>query len=148
MISSRDNDTLKLAAKLLSARKHRDDTGLFAVEGEDLVLAAEQAGIEPVHLLVEGVTVAAGLLARVSTLPHPARAIGIYRSGDLPRGTRDRCLALWQLADPGNVGTLLRTADAFDAAVALSAGCADPLSPKGAARLGRRDLPRATRRLG
>ena len=43
---------------------------------------------------------------------------------------RDTCLALWRLADPGNVGTLVRTADAFGAAVALSDGCADPLSPK------------------
>ena len=39
-------------------------------------------------------------------------------------------LALWTVADPGNVGTLVRTADAFDAAVALSSGCADPLGPR------------------
>ncbi len=70
------------------------------------------------------------LLARVSTLPHPARAIGVYRRDDLPTGTRDVCLALWRLSDPGNVGTLLRTADAFSASVALSEECADPLSPK------------------
>ena len=130
MITSRDNETLKLVHKLLSARKHRDETGLFAVEGEDLVAAAAAAGIGPVHLLLEGETVADGLLARVSTLPHPARAIGVYRRRDLPHGTRERCLALWHLADPGNVGTLLRTADAFGVSVALSDGCADPLSPK------------------
>ena len=47
-----------------------------------------------------------------------------------PSGARETCLALWRLADPGNVGTLLRTADAFGAGVALSEGCADPLSPK------------------
>jgi TrmH family RNA methyltransferase len=34
------------------------------------------------------------------------------------------------VADPGNVGTLIRTADAFAACVALSEGSADPLSPK------------------
>jgi TrmH family RNA methyltransferase len=39
-------------------------------------------------------------------------------------------LALWRVGDPGNVGTLLRTADAFGAALALSPGCADPLAPK------------------
>ena len=39
-------------------------------------------------------------------------------------------LALWRVSDPGNVGTLLRTADAFGAAVALSDGCADPTGPR------------------
>lgn len=130
MITSRDNETLTLVRKLLGRRKHRDETGLFAVEGEDLVAAARQAGVEPVHLLVAGETVDAALLARVSTLPHPARAIGVYRRDDLPTATRDTCLALWRLSDPGNVGTLVRTADAFGACVALSDGCADPLSPK------------------
>jgi TrmH family RNA methyltransferase len=57
--------------------------------------------------------------------------IGIYRRDDLPQWEeRPATLALWQLADPGNVGTLIRTADAFGAAVALSDGCADPTSPK------------------
>jgi RNA methyltransferase, TrmH family len=130
VITSRDNETLKLVRKLLGQRKHRDETGLFAVEGEDLVDAARGAGIEPLHLLVAGETVEPELLARVSTLPHPARVVGVYRRGDLPTGVRDVCLALWRLVDPGNVGTLLRTADAFDACVALSDGCADPMSPK------------------
>lgn len=130
VITSRDNETLKLVRKLLTTRKHREETGLFAVEGEDLVHAADAAGLDPVHRLVEGDTVAAGLLARVATLPHPPRMIAVYRSSDLPHGTRERCLALWRLADPGNVGTLIRTADAFGASVALSEGCADPLSPK------------------
>ena len=130
MISSRDNETLKLARKLLGQRKHRDETGLFAAEGEDLVEAARAAGLEPVHRLVAGETVEAPLLATVSTLPHPARAIGVYRQVDLPTAVRATCLALWRLADPGNVGTLIRTADAFEACVALSDGCADPLSPK------------------
>jgi RNA methyltransferase, TrmH family len=39
-------------------------------------------------------------------------------------------LALWHVADPGNVGTLIRSADAFGAGVAVSPGCADPTSPK------------------
>jgi TrmH family RNA methyltransferase len=130
VISSRDNETLKLVRKLLGQRKHREETGLFAAEGEDLVEAAGAAGVEPVHLLVAGETVEAELLARVSTLPHPARAIGVFRRADLPSGVRDTCLALWRLADPGNVGTLIRTADAFGASVAFSDGCADPLSPK------------------
>jgi TrmH family RNA methyltransferase len=39
-------------------------------------------------------------------------------------------LALWRVSDPGNVGTLLRSADAFGAGVMLSKGCADPFGPK------------------
>jgi RNA methyltransferase, TrmH family len=130
VITSRDNATLTLVRKLLGARKHRDETGLFAAEGEDLVTAASEAGVEPVHLLVAGENILPELLAAVSTLPHPARAIGVYRSADLPRGAAEIVLALWQVGDPGNVGTLLRTADAFGAGVALSPQCADPLGPK------------------
>ena len=70
------------------------------------------------------------LLGEVSTLGHAPRVIGIYRRADLPSGTRDVVLGLWRLADPGNVGTLLRTADAFGAGVALSDGCADPTGPR------------------
>jgi TrmH family RNA methyltransferase len=130
VIQSRDNERLKLVHKLLSGRKHREETGLFACEGEDLVDAARAAGVEAVDLLVAGENVVPGLLASVSTLPHPARAIGVYRRSDLPTAVRDSCLALWRVADPGNMGTLFRTADAFGACVATSEGCADPLGPK------------------
>jgi TrmH family RNA methyltransferase len=83
-----------------------------------------------VELLVAGENVEAELLGEVSTLGHAPRVIGIFRREQLPRGTRDVTLALWQVADPGNVGTLIRTADAFGAAVALSDECADPLGPR------------------
>ena len=129
MITSKDNAKLKLV-RALQRKRERDATGLFACEGEDLCDAALAAGIEPVELLVAGENVEAELLAGVSTLPHPARAIGIFRRADLPRGTRETCLALWRLADPGNVGTLIRSADAFGASVSLSDGCADPLGQK------------------
>jgi TrmH family RNA methyltransferase len=66
----------------------------------------------------------------VSALAHPPRVVAVFRRDDLPRGTQPVTLALWQVADPGNVGTLLRAADAFEAGVALSAGCADPTGPK------------------
>jgi RNA methyltransferase, TrmH family len=116
--------------KLLSAPRQREETGLFAVESEDLVDAAAAAGVEPVELLVAGENVLGELLAEVSTLGHAPRVVGIYRSADLPRGRRDVTLALWQVGDPGNAGTLIRTADAFGAAVSLSPGCADPLGPR------------------
>ena len=130
MITSASNPTLKLVRKLLAQKRKREELGLFAVEGEDLVAAASAAGIEPVDLLVAGETVEAGLLAALSTLPHPARVVGVYRAADLPHEPREVALALWRVSDPGNVGTLLRAADAFGAAVGLSAGCADPLGPK------------------
>ena len=88
------------------------------------------AGLEPADVLVAGEDVAAELLAEVSTLGHPPRVVAVFRRDDLPRGTRPLTLALWRVGDPGNVGTLLRAADAFGAGVALSEGCADPTGPK------------------
>ena len=130
MITAATNPTLKLVRKLLAQKRKRDELGLFVVEGEDLVESALAAGIEPVELLVAGETVAAELLAELSTLAHPARVVGVFRAAELPRGQRDVTLALWHVVDPGNVGTLVRTADAFGAGLALSSGCADPLAPK------------------
>jgi TrmH family RNA methyltransferase len=127
LISSRDNEKLKLVRKL-HERRWRDRLGLFVAEGEDLV---EAATAEPVELLVAGENVEPALLAAVSTAAHPPRVIGVYRRADLaPAAPRPATLALWRVADPGNVGTLIRTAAAFGAAVALSDGCADPTGPK------------------
>jgi TrmH family RNA methyltransferase len=81
-------------------------------------------------LLVAGENVAPELLGSVSTLGHAPRVVGVFRRKDLPTGRRHVTLGLWQVGDPGNVGTLLRTADAFDAAISLSPGCADPLGPR------------------
>jgi TrmH family RNA methyltransferase len=131
VITSRDNEKLKLVRKL-AARRWRDKLGLLVVEGEDLVDAARAAGLEPVELLVAGESVDAALLAETSTLAHPARVVGVFRRADLPRAPLPPVgLALWRVGDPGNVGTLLRAADALGPAfVALSPGCADPTGPK------------------
>ena len=143
MITSAANPRLKLVRKL-SARRQRDKLGLFACEGEDLVAAGLDAGLEPVEALVDAERpalverlpraelVAPELMAELSTLAHPARVIAVFRRADLPRGVDPPVgLALWHVGDPGNVGTLVRTADALGPAfVALSPGCADPTSPK------------------
>jgi TrmH family RNA methyltransferase len=131
VITSASNPRLKLVRRLLESRRQRDKEGLFVCEGEDLVAAADDAGVEPVDLLRAGEDVEAALLADVTTMGHPPRVIGVYRKDSLPRGLeRDVGLALWHVADPGNVGTLLRAADAFAAFVALSPGCADVTNPR------------------
>jgi TrmH family RNA methyltransferase len=81
-------------------------------------------------VLVAGEDVEPELLAEVAALAHPPRVVAVFRRGGLPRGTRPVTLGLWHVGDPGNVGTLLRAADAFGAGVALSEGCADPTGPK------------------
>jgi TrmH family RNA methyltransferase len=130
VITSPQNPKLRLIRGLLSSRRRREREGLFACEGEDLLDAARAAGIEPVEALVAGRDVEPGLLAELSTLGHPPRVVSVFRREDLPSGYRDVVLALWRVADPGNVGTLLRAADAFGASVALSAGCADVTGPR------------------
>jgi TrmH family RNA methyltransferase len=116
--------------RLLDSRRQREKEGLFVAEGEDLVQAADDAGIEPVELLRAGEDVEPELLGRISTMAHPPRVLGIYRREALPRGVEPLSLSLWRVADPGNLGTILRAADAFGASVALSPGCADPTGPK------------------
>lgn len=125
-------------------RAGRDRLGLFACEGEDIVGAALAAGLSPVEVLVDaarpptgfdGEAVEPRLLAGVCDLAHPPRVVAVFRRADLTRLDPVHApaagLALWHVADPGNVGTLIRTADALGPAfVCLSRGCADPTGPK------------------
>jgi TrmH family RNA methyltransferase len=130
LITSAANPRLKLVKKLQS-RSQRRKLGLFVAEGEDLLSAGLEAGLEAVDVLRAGEDVEPELLAGVSELPHPPRVVAVFRTADLPGPElRPIGLALWRVADPGNVGALIRTADAFGAFVALSRGCADPTSPK------------------
>src|SRR3954464_723366 len=134
-ITSPNNETLKDVRKL-AGRKWRDKLTRFVAEGEDLVAAADAAGWTPVARLVaagsglEGEEVVPHLLAELSSLGSGTRVIGVYDQ----RYARDlgrRCVALWGVKDPGNVGTVLRAALAFGASsVALGPGSADPFGPK------------------
>jgi len=130
VITSSHNPKLRLIHRLLESRRQREKEGLFVVEGEDLVQAADDAGVEAVEVLRAGEDVEPEVLAKVSTMGHPPRLLGIYRRESLPRGVEPLSLSLWRVGDPGNLGTILRTADAFGASVALSPGCADPTGPK------------------
>jgi TrmH family RNA methyltransferase len=142
VITSPANPRVKLVRRL-GSRRQRERLGLFVCEGEDLVAAGLDAGADPVHALVDAdrpaladrlpgaEPVAPALLAEISALGHHARVLAVFRRGDLPHEATGGGIALWRVADPGNVGTLLRAADAFGARfVALSAGCADPTGPK------------------
>jgi TrmH family RNA methyltransferase len=125
VITSADNDKLKTIRKL-QQKRWRAKLGLFAAEGEDLI----EAGWEPEFVLRAGEDVAPELLAAVSTLGSGTRAIGVYRQrwAD-PAG--DVLVYLHGVEDPGNVGTIIRSAHALaDATVVLGPGCADPFSPK------------------
>ena len=137
-ISSPHNRRL-LSVRRLAAAHERKRSGRFFAEGEDLIGAAQRAGREPVEgfrlagsaLGAEGFhDVEPAALRAVSALASGTRVIGIYEqrwsevAGPL-------CVYLHGVGDPGNVGTVLRAAQAFGASsVALGPGCADPHSPK------------------
>ena len=137
MIESPHNEKLKLVRKL-HERKHREREGLFVTEGEDLLEAGLAAGAEPRFVLVaagsglEGDVVEPGLLANVSSLGSGTRTIAVWpqRWAD-PAQVGSPCVYLHGVGDPGNVGTVIRTADALiEGPVVLGPDCADPFSPK------------------
>ena len=135
IITSTHNDKLKEIRKL-ARRRERDARGRFVAEGEDLVEAARRAGWAPAYLLcaagsgLEGEEVEQALLDSVSGLGSGARTIGVYEARwGAPAGPL--YVYLHGVADPGNIGTILRSALAFGAgSVVLGPGCADPFGPK------------------
>ncbi len=138
-ITSLQNPNLKQLRRL--ARKvERERSGLFVAEGEDLIAAAERAertAIEGYRLAGSGlgapdfVDVDARALAAVSTLGSGTRVIGVYEQRWATAPAGPLCVYLHGVGDPGNVGTVLRSARAFGASsVALGPGCADPYGPK------------------
>jgi TrmH family RNA methyltransferase len=135
-ITSPNNEQLKEIRKL-AGRKWRDKLRQFVAEGEDLLDAADAAGWEPLARLVAedsglaGEPVKPHLLAQVSQLGSGTRALAVYGQRWAPAPIGPLCVALWGVNDPGNVGTVLRSALAFGAAsVALGPGTADPYGHK------------------
>lgn len=130
MITSPDNQHLK-TIRGLREKKLRSRTGLFAVEGEDLIAAAEAAGVTAEIVLRGGIDVEQTLLDRASLLGSGTRVIGVYRQRWASLGGAALTVYLENVGDPGNLGTIIRTAHALcDGPVVLGPGCADPYSPK------------------
>ena len=130
MITSKDNEQLKTIRKL-GQRKHRDRLGLVVAEGEDLVTAAQTAGLRAEVLLWANQDVEPELLASVSSLGSGTRVIGVFEQRWSELGG-DVSVYLHGVRDPGNVGTIIRAAHALaDGPVILGPDCADPWSPKG-----------------
>lgn len=141
-ISSTSNPTVK-AIRKLATRKGRAATGLAIAEGPHLVNAAREAGIVVRQLVttdgadidrhddVESVVVVSpSVLASVSDTRHPQGPLAVFTIPDSERMRRHDTVVLHGIADPGNLGTLIRSAAAFGFDVVVSGPTADPWNPK------------------
>ena len=136
-ISSQHNQKLKEIRKLRMRRRVRERAGRFVAEGEDLLAAADAAGWTPLERFcaagsgLPGVEVEPKLLAQASGLASGTRALAVYAERWAPTAVGPLCVALHGVSDPGNVGAVLRGAEAFGAScVAFGPGTADPFGPK------------------
>ena len=147
-ITSRRNPLITRLRRLGTDKKARRAEGLFLCEGDKLVGEALRWGAQ-VELLAaaEGTPAPAGLPAHTQVVELPAELLAYVSTVDTPKNTLALCrtpaltppealstgryLVLDGVQDPGNVGTIWRTADAFGAeGLFLLPGCAEPFSPK------------------
>ena len=142
-ITSRKNPLMQQVRRLLASRKDRVKEGLFVADGTKLLEEAVRwwPGLETVILSdgvqaevpehVRLVRVPEDVMESISPMQSPQGALFICR---LPEKSafepKPGMLLLDGIQDPGNIGTILRTADALDIPVALLEGCADPYSHK------------------
>lgn len=140
IITSLQNRTVKNLVRLKN-KKDRDLTGTFLVEGRHMIEEAAKAGLlkeiyADEKLMDESwplspVFCSESVMDKISQQKSGSSCLGLCRKPeDQPSGLQ-RLLLLDRVQDPGNVGTLIRSAYAFGAdGVILSAGCADPYAPK------------------
>ena len=142
-ITSRKNPFLQQVKKLLSSKKEREAAGLFVSDGTKLLQEAVKYfdGLDTVILSdgveatvpenVKVIRVPGDVMESISPMQSPQGALFLCR---LPEKTdfvpQKGMLILDGIQDPGNLGTMLRTADALDIPVCLLEGCADPYSHK------------------
>jgi TrmH family RNA methyltransferase len=142
-ITSRKNPYLQMVRKLLSSRKEREKEGLFVADGTKLLQEAVKyfPGLDTV-ILSDGIV--AEVPAHVRVIRVPEDVMSSVSPMETPQGALFVCrlperkpfmaaapmLLLDGIQDPGNLGTILRTADAMNVPVALLEGCADPYSHK------------------
>ena len=142
-VTSRKNPLLQQVKKLLSSKKAREEAGIFAADGTKLLAEAVKwypglhtvilsDGVEaevPDHVRL--VRVPGDVMESISPMASPQGALFLCR---LPEKKafqpKPGMLLLDGIQDPGNIGTILRTADALEIPVALLEGCADPYSHK------------------
>lgn len=142
-ITSRKNPLLQQVRKLLSSRKARVEAGLFAADGTKLLEEAIKyfPGLDTVILSdgveaelpagVRCVRVPGDVMQSISPMASPQGALFVCRLPQKqPFEAKPGMLILDGIQDPGNLGTILRTADALQIPVVLLEGCADPYSHK------------------
>lgn len=142
-ITSRKNPLLQQIKKLLSSKKAREEAGLFVADGTKLLQEAVTffPGLDTVILsdgveadlpeTVRVIRVPGDVMESISPMQSPQGALFLCRfSEKKPFVPVPGMLLLDGIQDPGNIGTILRTADALDIPVALLEGCADPWSHK------------------
>ena len=143
-ITSRQNPLLRHAKKLLISRSYRETCGEFAADGTKLleeaarwlpglhtVIAADDVEICRLPEEVRVVRVPRDVMASVSQMDAPQGAIFLCRTPQPPQAEiLPGTLLLDGIQDPGNLGTILRTADALAVPVVLLPGCADVWNPK------------------
>ena len=142
-ITSRKNPLLQQVKKLLSSKKAREEAGLFVADGTKLLQEAITyfSGLDTVILsdgveaqvpeTVRVIRVPGDVMESISPMQSPQGALFLCRLPEKkPFAPVPGMLLLDGIQDPGNIGTILRTADALDIPVALLEGCADPWSHK------------------
>ena len=142
-ITSRKNPLLQQVKKLLSSKKAREEAGLFAADGMKLLAEAVRYfpgldtvilsdGVEaevPEHVRI--IRVPGDVMESISPMASPQGALFLCRFPEKRAfEAKPGILLLDGIQDPGNLGTILRTADALDIPVVLLEGCADPYSHK------------------